>query len=494
MVQSTNKKILTTRTSVYDEYYTLKKNALTENGYFDLVQILNLRIYAGSFLNSERIKLGLTIKDYSRLLNVSYLALQKWENDKTATPLDIITKIKNKEIIYNLIEKGIIKISKNIRLPLKYNEISSFLPFLSIRGDGEVIIKRTGKKYVSRISKQFNRKIYFSPNKQFVLKSVVLHNFIKTFFQKKKETKLKPPLTDFIKDLKKGSIDLKKSVIIPLIQTDGCHIFDKRKKRFYIVFKNTNKLLHNILVDSFYLSYKELPSSYLILEKKLDNHTQAYVTRYGNKNFQKVHSELIGLCGNFKTSRYYAQSIEDYKKETTPNLTYLINAKRKEKEIALRIWASTEGAIIPMRIRKNNLIVPKLQISCANKEILFQLKKVTDSLNIHFTIKKETGLRYKGLNNMAISCALAFLKTGGFIEGVKISKSSKYYEGIDKQDVLYATLEYMVKERENHLLRSIKMKEVHKKIRKIAENKDFKKLKYYINHFSKNDKVKKCLS
>ena len=95
---------------------------------------------------------------------------------------------------------------------------------------------------------------------------------------------------------------------------------------------------------------------------------------------------------------------------------------------------------------------------------------------------------------MAISCALSFLRLGGFIDGVNISKSSKYYEGISKQNLLYATLEYMAKERTDASLRKLPIKEVHNLIRQIAGNKGFKDLDYYTKFFSKNDKVQKCLA
>jgi len=142
---------------------------------------------------------------------------------------------------------------------------------------------------------------------------------------------------------------------------------------------------------------------------------------------------------------------------------------------------------------EDGLIVPKLQISCSNRELLFRLQEIAESVGLHFTVRYERGIGYKCLYNMAISCALSFLKLGGFIDGVNISKSSKYYEGISKQNLLYATLEYMAKERKDASLRKLPIEDVHNLIRQIAENKELKSLDYYIKFFSKNDKVQKCL-
>jgi len=51
-----NRTILTNETSVYKEYAILNENALTSDGYFDLIQIPNLRVYAGNLLKSIRLK------------------------------------------------------------------------------------------------------------------------------------------------------------------------------------------------------------------------------------------------------------------------------------------------------------------------------------------------------------------------------------------------------------------------------------------------------
>lgn len=494
-----NKTILINETSVYKEYAVLKDKALTSNDYFDLDQIPNLRVFAGRFLKSTRLKSNLTQKEFSDKFKISRLALYHWEHNRTAMPLKILIKIAehygiNKKEVYQSIEKKNIFIKKNINLSFKYGEIVGVLPFISARGKDDLIIKQNGKNYVGKISKLFNVKVYHSPNKQFVINNADLHNFFVTFFDKASILRIKPPLTNFVKNIK--NVDLRKAVICPLLQTDGCGCFDKRRRLYFISFKNISKELHNIFVDSVYFAYnKFLPCSYLLKDRlKEDKYTQCYVTKYNGIEFQPIYEDLLKLCGNFKTSIYYSQNLEDYEKEAKPHLNYLLDAKKIEKIIALRIWASAEGAIIPMRRNKGGLIVPKLQISCSNKELLFQLDKVTKSVGLHFSVRNEKGIGYKCLYNMTISCILSFLRLGGFIEGVKISKNSKYYEGIDKQDLAYSILEFMSKERKNSSLRKLSMEDIHKKIKKISENEEFKSIDYYRKFFSKNEKVRKCLN
>lgn len=488
-MDSKKQNFVTKSTSVYTEYYVLNEDALTNRGYFDLVQIKGLRVYAGEIVRDKRHKLSLTQREFSKLMEISLSSLTKIEKEKVAVPLSLlISLVHDKEIIYRLIEEERIEFLKKLHLPTKLEEISSFIGYLSIRGNG-IIIKRIGKEYAQEISTLLNCKLYFPPNNQLVLKSQLLCSFIRTFFHKVVETKINPPLTDYVKELLKN-VDLRKAIIIPLIQTDGYHVFDKRKKQFYIGFKNTSKLLHNILVDAMYFRYNCLPSSYLLEEKQSKKYTPAYNTRYVGMDFQKIHKELLNLCGNFKTSKYHSQLQESYNLEAKPHLGYLDNATILEKEIALRIWASAEGCITPMHRNSSGLIVPKLQISCANKELLYQLHKVARDLGIYFNIKKEKNRGYKGLLNFSISCALSFLKIGGFIENVKISKSSMYYEGINKQDILYATFEHMFREREDASLRGLPMRIIHHKIKEIAEQKEYKSVDFYVKYFSQNDKVR----
>lgn len=489
-MDSKKQNFVTKNTSVYTECYVLNEGALTINGYFDLIQIEGLRVYAANIITSKRQELSFNKKEFSKLTKLSYSSLQKMEKGKVAVPLSLLVDLVNdKEKVYQLIQDGKIELLKKLHLPSKLEDISPFIGYLSVRRNS-VIIKRIGKEHASEISTLLNCKLYFPPNNQLVLKSQLLCGFINTFFHKVVERKINPPLTDYVKELLEKNVDLRKAVIIPLIQTDGYHVFDKRKRQFYIGFKNTSDVLHNILVDAMYFSYNCLPSSYMLKEKQSRKYTPAYNTRYVGTDFQEIHHELLSLCGNFKTSKYYLQSRESYEIEAKPHLGYLSNATALEKEVALRIWASAEGGITPMKRSSDGLTVPKLQISCANGGLLYQLHKIACDLGIYFNIKREKGRGYKGLLNFAISCALSFLKMGGFIENVKISKSSKYYEGIDKQDILYATLEYMLREREDASLRRFPMKTVHHKIKQIAEKKEYKSVDFYVKYFSQNDKVR----
>ena len=65
---------------------------------------------------------------------------------------------------------------------------------------------------------------------------------------------------------------------------------------------------------------------------------------------------------------------------------------------------------------------------------------------------------------------------GGFTKDVKMG--GKYYKGLDKQDVLLATIELGFREIDSGYLNDLK--DVHKKVRQIIMNKEFKSVEYYI--------------
>ena len=73
---------------------------------------------------------------------------------------------------------------------------------------------------------------------------------------------------------------------------------------------------------------------------------------------------------------------------------------------------------------------------------------------------------------------------GGFLKGIKISSKSKYYKGLEKQDVLLSILEFMDRQRRSKLLRKINVKQINEHIKKIALNNEFKDNRYYIKRFS----------
>lgn len=192
----------------------------------------------------------------------------------------------------------------------------------------------------------------------------------------------------------------------------------------------------------------------------------------------------MDLAGNAKTAPALGQTIEEYLKEPQPHLDYLMNASETEQQIALRIWAATEGNIT---IRKRHRYVyPCLVITCAHPDLIKTLQQIARRFNINFQItrSKNTWSGIKMLHTSALSSSIEFLKLGGFVKGVKISAHSKYHEGIDKDVLLLGILEFKKRELENSHLKKLPIQQVHHKINEIVENGSYKSADYYINYFS----------
>jgi len=130
-ISKEQEKILINETSVYKEYTILKENALTSQNYFDLVQIPNLRVYAGEFLKILRLQSNLTQLDFSRKYNISKLALYQWEHDRAAMPLVELVKLAkdygfDKEKIYQSIKSKYIQLKKDLNLSFRYEDFILF--------------------------------------------------------------------------------------------------------------------------------------------------------------------------------------------------------------------------------------------------------------------------------------------------------------------------------------------------------------------------------
>ncbi len=304
-----------------------------------------------------------------------------------------------------------------------------------------------------------------------------LHDFLTTFFRYSKVPKIHPPLTNEVKGWYNDNIDLKRSIIIPCLQSDGYH--QSRNQGYSEVgLVGNSRILHHYFVDAMYYEYGMLPSSYYC------DFAESHITYYKNKSMKGINDDVFDLGKSAKTSPAHGQSIEEYLMQPQPHLDYLLDASETEQQIALRIWASTEGSISVTR--KDGYVYPRLRIGCAHPDLVKQLQQIARRLKINFIISKSrcnwSGIQ--GLYNVSLSSCLQFLKFGGFIKGVKISSKSKYHEGIDKDVLFLGILEYKKCELENNHLKKLPMQQVHHEINKIVENRKYKSVDYYINYFS----------
>jgi len=298
--------------------------------------------------------------------------------------------------------------------------------------------------------------------------SATLCKFLKTFYEYKNESKLTFPLTDIVPDLIKKGVDVKKSIIIPLLLQEGC---EKPKNRLCCF--GQSETIHKIWADAWYFSYKLLPSIFM------GKFRMIYETVHISNDH--IISELKTVCPNFKKSPY-KESKNSYFKNPQPTISYILNMKRDELSIALRLWTSTEGSIMIFKDPRVGLVYPKLKIGCTHPTLVRELQELGHKLNIHFTIikNKKTWSGYDGLYSNSLKATKEFLKIGGFLN-IKISHKSKYFLNLYKQDVFLSILEFIVRQRGHTEKRNLKIPEIANEIRQIVEKREFKSPQFYIN-------------
>lgn len=476
-------KVLQRESSVYKYYIELKEGIFTEHGYIDLVKVPNLYVFgAGQFIRNLRVKNGLRQKDIAKILNVSHKTLDDWERNTNRMPLQKLVKITetlgiSRDTIYSLIDKG--KFNTLNSLPTRFEKFSDVVQYLSpyktvSNGTWRIGVIKRSNKIIPRIKATIDVSIVFRSNRHALIYSKELYTFLKTFFRYSKIPKINPPLTKNVKRWYDNSVDLKRAIIIPCLQSDG-GIFMDDKQYYLLCFYGYNKILHDYFVDAMYFEYKELPSTFF---------AGCYLTQYHRKSTKKIVYDVMNLAGNTKTAPSHEQKVEDYIKEQQPHLDYLKKASRTEQNIALRIWASTEGCVSIFRTRNN--VYPGLYISCAHPNLAKQLQQIARRFNIHFCISRSkrnwSGIQM--LSARALCSCIEFLKLGGFINGVKINSNSRYHEGVAKDALLLGILEFKKLELENSHLKKLSLQQVHHEINKIIKTRDYKSAEYYINYFS----------
>jgi transcriptional regulator with XRE-family HTH domain len=474
-------KALQHETSVSKYYVELKEDVFTEQGYLDLAKVPSLYVSgAGQFLKNLRKKNGLIQKDIAKIIGVSRSQVCKWENNWKRLPLQSLVKIVEtlgviKDTIYSLIDQG--KITTKNNLPVKFERLRNIVQYFNPFKDDEcsriTLLKCCPDEILSKIKETLNVKPRSRGRNWKTIACRELYNFLTTFFQYTKASKIHPPLTTEVKGWYKDSVDLKRAVIIPCLQSDGCM---KQYRLYYkLGFYGNNKVLHDYFVDAMYYEYNELPSIYF---------TSCLRTEYYRKSTIEIANAVMNLAGNVKTSPAHGQTAEEYLKEPQPHLNYLRTASVTEQQIALRIWASTEGSISVCR--KNGCVYPELKIGCSHPDLARQLQQIARRFNINFSIKRSKGYwaGLQALSTLALSSCINFLKLGNFIKGVKISSSSPYHEGIAKDVLLLGILEFKKRELENRRLKKLPIQQVHHKINKIVENRRYRSRDYYVNYFS----------
>ena len=470
--------------TVFLHKVSVKKENLTKEGHFDLNKISNLRILDNGFLRVIRKKYQKTQPEVSEITKTPLRTVIGWQSYKKAMPFERLIKLceklrlKEKEI-YELIAGCEFTFGKHhgknrIKLPLKPNEFKMANYLIPIDPNKVYVIKNTPKEIKEEIIKDFSiDEYYLNKTGLLVIYSYLLNKFLKIFYKYDKELLLKFPLSKEIPNWIKENVDITKAVIIPLLITDG------GEKPSCVFCSGQSNIVHDIWSDACYYELKKLPSSYKLPYKSI------FVTSHilSEETLMKIKK----FCPKFKTSPS-SESIEEYKKTLQPTISYLFKSSKLEQQIALRLWAITEGSVSIHNPKREKLITPTIRIACAHPGLVNELKDIAKNNGINFSISKgyNTWSGISGLQTASINSTINFLKIGGFIRGVKVAESkSKVFGGFDKQDVLLGILEFMKRQRENAIYKTEDIQKINKWVRDIIKNREFNDEEYYIKYFER---------
>lgn len=471
--------------SVRQMIVKVNEKNITNEGYFDLQIIPNLRIVNKGLTKELRDKSKITQKEIANLINVPLRTLIGWEHYNKSMPFSKLIELAEllklpKEELYLLIKNSEFTLGRHhgknrIKLPLKPEDFN-LVRFLVPAKNRSTYLKKDSPQEVKKfVIDNFSiDKQYFNKTGLISIYSLLLNLFLKTFYEYSWNVHLQFPMSEEIRLWSNEEVNLTNAVIIPILLSDGG---EKPNNRFFC--SGESNIIHSIWTDAWYYSDNILPSSYKIPVKD----KTIYVTTHNLKD--AVVSKLKTICPRFKTSPY-RETKERYLEGEQPSIEYLLKATSLEQQIAIHIWAVTEGSISLHRDGRSGLVTPCFRIACAHPGLVNQLKILTkkQGINMHIRYEKRCWSGINGLSTSSIRSIINFLKMGGFLKGIKISSKSKYYKGLEKQDVLLSILEFMDRQRRSKLLRKINVKQINEHIKKIALNNEFKDNRYYIKRFS----------
>ena len=218
--------------SVFTFKYTINKNNITSEGMFDLERVPNLRIMDNGFLKRLRLKTSKTQRECARLTGIPLRTWIGWESYHKLLPFSKLVVLSkqvgvSKKMLYALIKGAVFSYGKHhgkIKQALPLIPHKFILPKYLIpeKKWESVFSKRCACKHKKYILGAYPfDKCLFKKRGLIVINSYLLAIFLKTFYIYKKESLLNFPLSSETHKLIKSGADLRKSVIIPLLLSDG---------------------------------------------------------------------------------------------------------------------------------------------------------------------------------------------------------------------------------------------------------------------------------
>lgn len=252
------------------------------------------------------------------------------------------------------------------------------------------------------------------------LRAIKRNKEIELAKEKKKVFKPHP----LINHLKENNVDLE-AVLAVCLLTDGS--LQVKGNHYRISYTTIDPVLEQIILSLMSDLSWNFPS----------------ITFSKKGNSIRVSDEILGkrmisLSPNFKTSPTGEQSKEDYLHEPQPTLSFLSKANEVTKIWALRFGFTADGCISLSTYGKTDL-----SIACYHPTLCLEWKKFIEELGFNCTLMKtkNSWCSLAGVRMRTRASIKKFYDFGGFIEGVKISRKSRRYCGLAKNELLKQVVE-----------------------------------------------------
>src|SRR3989344_2096105 len=250
-------------------------------------------------------------------------------------------------------------------------------------------------------------------------------------YAKMREIKLQKELEDartrkltifthpIIAKMKREGVDLKAVFAVCLLTDGSMHV---KGRHYRIGYATNDKILESIIFSLENVLSVKVPT--IGYAKKANN------IRVSDEELGK---ELLRLSPSFKTSPSWYETSEEYLNSPQPTLKFLFDASEQTKIWAMRFGFTADGSIsVPLKS------YPSLDLACYHPTLAVEWKDFMQSLGFKVKIVN-SGNSWCGIAGIRAQTREAFKKffdLGGFIDGVKISRKSKRYFGIPKNELL----------------------------------------------------------
>jgi hypothetical protein len=212
-------------------------------------------------------------------------------------------------------------------------------------------------------------------------------------------------------------------------------------------------------------------------------------TEYWRK---RIIQQVYALSPSLKCKPAVHQTKTAYLREPQPNGEYLLSGTKLEKELMALLIIGTEGYITPFN-NQNGFCSANIGFRCSHPTLLPQFINIFRDLNIHMTLirDKKSFSRLGGAHNSSYDTGkkiLELIQKHGDLLGT-IHGNSPFHEGLKKSELLIASLNCYLQQRQNILDRHISRSKLHELLTHRIKSQSFLSIHQIIKQLNQNPRI-----